>query len=318
MKNWLQTIVFSIFLALPVSARADFPDKPVRLIVPFPAGSAPDILARTYAERLKALWGQPVLIDNRPGATGAIGSELLVRSSGDGYTQLLNSSALLVNPWLTKQRFDLFKDLAPVVRTAQTPYVVLISAKLPVKNFSDFISLARKYPGKYTCATYGIASPPHLSLELLKQEAKVFIVHVPYSSVSPLPDLISGTLDCAIYPPATQQTDYVRAGSIRAIANTGDKVMLDYPDAQPFGEQFPFAKVVGWQGIFAPATTPEPLLNRIRGDWVKVLSEGGVVQKIKDVGFQPMTDSLDQFRAAMKSEYESFGQVIKSRGIKNE
>jgi tripartite-type tricarboxylate transporter receptor subunit TctC len=305
-------------LITPPLAFAQFPEKPLRFVVPYAAGGAADILARTYAEKLKEELGQAIVVDNKPGATGSIGTDMVAKGPADGYTFVLNSSAIVINPWLVKQPFDAMKDLVPIARTAETGYVVMVGAKLPIHNFDEFLAYAKANPGKLECSTYGTGSPPHLALELLKKTAGLNILHVPYKTFSQsLPDLLSGQLGCAVDLP-TVPLPFVKSGQLRAIAHTGEGTMALYPNAEPFSRRFPAATVVGWQAIFAPAATPKPALDRLRSSWVKALAHPEVQQKIRDAGYQPATGSVETFAREIASDYEKFGRVIRETGIKAE
>jgi tripartite-type tricarboxylate transporter receptor subunit TctC len=190
------------FACLAAHAQPSYPERPIKLVIAFAAGGAPDIMGRAYADRLREQLGQPVIVDNKPGATGAIGADAVAKAPGDGYTLLLNSSAMVINPWVVKQPFDFQRDLVPVIRTAETPYLMTINPTLPIRNLEEFVAYAKKNPGKLMCGTYGIASPPHLALELLKKEAGIDVVHIPYKTFAQaLPDLLSGELACSIDPP---------------------------------------------------------------------------------------------------------------------
>lgn len=303
----------------PAHAQGNYPDRPVRLIVAFAPGGAPDIMARAYAEKLKEQLGQPVVVENRPGATGAIGADAVAKAPADGYTLLLNSSAMVINPWVVKQPFDFQKDLVPVLRTAQTPYVLTVSAKLPVQSLDELVAYAKKHPGKLSCATYGVASPPHLALELFKAAAGLHIVHVPYRTFTQaLPDLASGQLGCSIDPP-TVPAAHVTKGTIRALAHTGEGVMEAFPGAEPFGKRFPSATVVGWQAVFAPAGTPAPVLRRLRTEWTKAITSPEVQQKIRSAGFLPGGDaSVEAFTRSIAADHEKFGRIIRDQNIRLE
>jgi len=312
----------SLLLALGVSAASQaqgtYPDRPVKLVVAFAPGSAPDLMSRAYVEKLKEQLGQPIVVDNRPGATGAIGADAVARAPADGYTILLNSSALAINPWVKKQPFDFRKDLAPIARTAETPYLITVNPKLPVHNLADFIDHAKKNPGRLMCATYGIASPPHLALELLKKEAGIDVVHVPYKTFGQvLPDLLSGQVQCSIDPP-TAPAPHVASGAIRAIAHTGAGLMEAFPKVDAIGKRYPVATVVGWQAIFAPAATPAPILTRLRSEWQKVLAAPAVQKLIRDSGFEVSKGTLDDFTKEIEADFQKFGRVIKDNDIKLE
>lgn len=303
---------------LGAQAQTPYPDRPIKLIVAFAPGGAPDIMARAYAEKLKEQLGQPIVVDNKPGATGAIGADLVAKATADGYTLLLNSSAMVINPWVVKQPFDFQKDLVPVIRTAETPYLITISPKLSIRNLDEFIAHATQNPGRLLCGTYGVASPPHLALELLKKEAGIDVVHVPYKTFGQaLPDLMSGQLSCSIDPP-TVPMQHVRAGKLRAIAHTGSVPMEAAPQVDAIGKRFPIAAVTGWQAIFAPAATPAPVLAKLRAEWQKAIASPDIAQKIRDAGFQPGGDSVEAFTRSFNADYDKFGRVIKDNNIRLE
>lgn len=313
LKYFLATGTLALAATL---AHADYPDHPVKIIVGAAAGGAADILARGYAEQLKERIGQPVIVDNKPGATGGIGANALAKSPADGYSIGLNSSAMVINPWLVKQPFDVMKDLVPVARAAETPYVVMVSAKLPVKNLDDFVAYAKANPGKLDCATYGVGSPPHLALEMFKQAAGIEVLHVPYKTFAQsLPDLISGQIDCSIDLP-TVPLPHVKSGQLRAIAHTGHGRMALYPEAEPFGQRFGSATVTGWQAIFAPAATPRPVLERLRTEWVALLGHPDVQKLIRESGYLPSNGTVDAFAKEMAADYERFGRIVKETGMR--
>lgn len=315
-RQFLLCGLAAMFAAGSVAAQGNFPERPVKLIVAFAAGSAPDIMARAYGDKLREQLGQPIVVDNRPGATGAIGADLVAKAPADGYTLLLNSSAMAINPWVKKQPFDFRKDFVPVARTADTPYLVTVNPKLPIHNLAEFIAYAKKNPGKLMCATYGIASPPHLALELLKKEAGIDVVHVPYKTFGQaLPDLVSGQLSCSIDPP-TAPAPQVAAGHIRAVAQTGNAPMHAFPKVDAIGTRYPVATVVGWQAIFAPTATPAPVLAKLRTEWQNTLASPGVQKTIRDAGFEPSKGSLDDFTKEIAVDYEKFGRVIKDNDIR--
>jgi tripartite-type tricarboxylate transporter receptor subunit TctC len=316
-KKLAYQLVASTMLA-PALAAAQFPDKPVRLVVPYAPGGAADILARSYAEKLKDQLGQAVYVENKPGATGAIGTDAVAKAPADGYSIVLNSSAIVINPWIVKQPFDVMKDLTPVARTAETSYVVLVGTKLPIYNFDDFLAYAKNNPGKLECSSYGTGSPPHLALEMLKKAAGINILHVPYKTFAQaLPDLMSGQLGCAVDLP-TVPLPHVRSGALRAIAHTGEGTMAMYPGAEPFGKRYPGATVVGWQAIFAASATPRPVLERLRTSLAKALAQPEVQQKIRDAGLQPSNVSMEAFTKEIATDYDKFGRIVKETGIKLE
>lgn len=300
----------------PVLARGPYPDRPLKLVVAFAPGSAPDTMARAYGEQLRGQLGQAVVVENRPGATGAIGADLVAKAPGDGYTLLLNSSAMAINPWVKKQLFDFRRDLTPVARTADTPYLLTVNPKLPIRNLTELVDYAKKHPGKLMCATYGMASPPHLALELLKKEAGIDILHVPYKTFGQaLPDLMSGQLSCSIDAPSSPAPQ-IAAGHLRAVAHTGNAPMPLFPHVDAIGRRYPPATVVGWQAVFAPAATPAPVLQRLRAEWQLTLAHPAIAQTIRNAGFQPSTGSLQDFEQEMDADHAKFGQVLRDKHIR--
>jgi tripartite-type tricarboxylate transporter receptor subunit TctC len=317
-RKSLSYLLAATAMLAPALAAAEYPDRPVRLVVAAGAGTTADMLARSYADKLKNQLGQPIVVDNKPGANTAIGADAVAKAPGDGYTIGLTSSALVINPWIGKQPFNFAKDLTPVARTGETPYIVTVSAQLPIQNLDEFVAYAKKNPGKLGCGTYGVGSPPHLALELLKQAAGVNILHVPYkSSAQALPELLSGQLGCVVEPPPGTLA-HIKTGRLRVIAHTGDRPMSTYPAAEPIGKRYPGAAVVGWQAFFAPSSSPKPVLERLRAEWAKVLASPDIEQKIRDAGFEPAKGSVDDFTKTVAADYEKFGNIIKDAGIRLE
>lgn len=310
-------VAIGIIFASPLQAQSQYPDRPIKLIVAFPAGTVPDVMARIYAEKLRETYKQTVIVDNRPGASGSIGADLVAKAPGDGYTLLLNSSALVINPLLGKQPFNFFKDLTPIVRTAQTPYVLVVSPKMPVQTFEEFIEYARKNPGKLNCATYGVGSPPHLAIELLKKTANINVVPVPYNGTgSVVADLSSGQIDCSLEPPSASLAGFASSGRMRVIAHTGEGLLEMFPTAEPFGKKYPQATMVGWQAIFSPASTPKPLVERLHRDWVEMLRTPEIVMKVKETGFIPVADALTTFNSSIHADYERFGEIVRENNMR--
>lgn len=303
---------------VPVQAQSDYPVRPIRLVVASAAGSTADVLARVYADQLKTQMGQPVVVENKPGATGAIGADAVAKAAGDGYTLLLHSSALAISPWMSRQPFDFRKDLTPVARTAETPYLLTVSARLPVETLQQFIEHARAHPGVLSCGTYGIGSPPHLALELLKKSAGIDVLHVPYkTSAQSMPELFAGQLACVVEPPPGSIA-HIPSGRVRVIAHTGVKPMAALPDAEPIGRRHPAAAVTGWQAVFAPSATPAPVLERLRSEWALVVSNADVQRKIREAGLEPVAGPVEEFEKTIDSDYRRFGEVVREAGIRAE
>lgn len=293
-------------------ARASFPDRFVKLMVAFPAGGSLDIVARILAERMKAGLGQPVVVENKIGASGNIAAQSVVSADADGYTVLMSTSVLAINPWLAPTRFDPVKDLVAVTRPASAAYVLVVRASFPAKTLAEFVALAKAQPGKLTCSTYGVGSPPHLALELLKQEAGIDVVHAPYRGFGQaLPDLTTGGLSCSVDTPANVEK-HVQAGTLRALAVTGSSPLDLFPTAVTMASLYPEVMVEGWQGIFVPASTPRPVLDRLNAEFVKVIRDPEVGDRLRSLGFVPIGDTSDEATAVFKKDYERFGPIIRS------
>lgn len=300
---------------LPGLAPAEFPERPVKLVVASAPGTVADLLARLYAERLRTALNQPVVVDNKAGATGAIAADAVAKAPGDGYTIMLNSSALAINPWIRKQPFNFLQDLTPVARTADTPYIITVNPQ-KFQNFDQMLAFAKQNPGKLECATYGVGSPPHLALELFKRAAGIYVLHVPYkSSGQAVPELLSGDIGCLVEPPPGAQA-LLNSGRLRVVAHTGASANNLYPHAEAIGQRFPSATVVGWQAILAPASTPQPVLQRLRTEFAQLLAQPELQNKLREAGFEPSSEGVSDFLKTMEADYQKFGRIIQDAGIR--
>lgn len=309
----LALAVISLLGLSPVqTATAAFPERPIRLIVAFGPGGSIDVVARILAEKMRASLGQPIVVENRPGAAGNIGAQSVASSAPDGYTVLMTTSAIAISPWMSPTSLDPAKDLVAVTRIALSPYVLVVRPSLPVKSLEEFVALAKAEPGKLTCSTYGVGSPPHLALELFKQAAGIDFVHAPYRGFGQaLPDLMSGLLSCAMETPANIE-QHVRAGTVRPIAVTSPAALAMFPGAVPLSSVYPGVMVEGWQAIFLPAGTPQPVVERINAEFVKAVRDPEVGKRLREIGFDPVGDSSEEATAVFKRDYERFGAVIRT------
>jgi len=310
--TFMAAIISATAMLLPATSSATYPDRPIHLIVSYAAGSVTDTVARLLADGLRADLGQPVIVENRPGATGNIGAQKVATSAPDGYTLLMHSSALALNPWLSNISYDLIKDLSPVIRVAGSAYAIAVRPGLPVNTLNDFLEYARSHPGMLTCGTYGIGSPPHLSLELLKEKGHLDITHVPYSSFSKaLTDLVSGQLDCSIYPPGTL-LPYVKEGKIRVIAVTRQKPVSELPQASILPDSLKAASVEGYQLIFVPSGTDTSIIKRLRQALAHIIHTPEFAERLQTMSFEPIGDTTQEAAAAFSNDYERFGPIIKA------
>lgn len=299
-------------------AQAAYPERPVRLVVPYPPGGITDILARTVAQGVTTLWGnQTMFVDNRAGASGNIGVGSVAKSPPDGYTIVFGTASThAINPFLFKNLgFDPIKDFQPITNVAKVSNVLLVGPDFPAKTLAELIALAKAQPGKLTFASNSVGSSNHLSGELLKTMTGIDITHVPYkSSTNAVVDLIGGRISM-MFDNFTTAMPYLRDGRLRAIAVTSEKRAPLLPNVPTMAEAgLPNFVVTGWWGIFAPAGTPKPIVEKLNRDMVKVLN----LKETRDFLAAQMTDvvgdSPEHFAAFVKGDSERWGPIVKASG----
>jgi len=310
-------IVVAILFAAGTSF-AQYPVKPIRLVVLIAPGGAPDVGARVIQPPLSQRLGQPIVVENRAGANGNIAGELVARSPADGYTLLFGADSLFViNPHVySKMTFDPIKDLAPVATTVVTQLILSVHPSLPVRNFKEFLAFARKSNPPLQYASGGNGSQHHLSTEMLKQRAGINLVHVPFKSGSPaVAAAIVG--DVPVVMAGSSAGPLVKAGKLRAVASTGRERLKLFPEVPTIGEFFPGYQVNNWLGIWAPAGTPEPVLAKLHAEINRVLAMPEVGERISSVGgAQPWISTREEFAAAIQRDYEKYGKVVKDIGAR--
>lgn len=312
------------FVALaPVAgaqSAADYPNKSIRLITPFAAGATTDVLSRIISEKMAADWGQPVVVDNKPGVAGMIGTELAAKAPPDGYTLVNVISSHVVHKDLIKEvPFDALKDFEPVILLARTPLVLVVTNSLPVYSVPEFIAYAKKNPGKLGYGTSGIGSAVHLTMEQFKQEAGIDVEHVPYKGGAPaLQDLLGGHVPVVMSGLYTA-TAAIKAGQIRALFVTSAKrspLFPDVPTAQESG--FPGFVADEWWGILAPKGTPAAIVNRINAEITAIFSQPDVRARIDKLGIEFIGSTPAQFGEFMQKESVKWSGVLKKAGVKPE
>jgi tripartite-type tricarboxylate transporter receptor subunit TctC len=317
MHRWALGALFACIATL--ASGQGYPNRTIRLVVPFPAGGTTDILAREVAQKLTEVLGQAVVVDNRPGAAGNIGSDLVAKSAPDGYTLLMGTVGThAINPSLySKMPYDHVKDFAPVVLVAGVPNVLVVNPALPVKSVSDLIKLAKDKPGQINFASSGSGTSIHLSGELFKTMAGVDMTHVPYKGSSPaLTDLIGGQVQIMFdnLPSALPQ---IKAGRLRAIAVTSLKRAPVLPDIPTINESgLPGFEASSWFGLLAPAGTPAPIVARINVEVNKWLQSGDAREKLLGQGAEAAGGSPEQFGNFIRGESEKWAKVVKASGAK--
>ena len=306
-------------LAWPAAAQT-FPAKPVRIIVAFPPGGGVDIVARTMGPRLTEIWRQPIVVENRPGASGVIGTEAAARSAPDGHTLFIGTLGnLTANQYLyPKMPVDPLRDLAPLTQVVAVHFVMTAHPSLPAKNVKELIALAKARPGQINYASSGPGGAPHLGAELFKSMTRVDMVHVPYkgsglSFIDLLAGQVSLTCDSQL-----QSLPYIKAGRLRALAILGGKRSPLLPEVATVGETVPGYELTNWFGMTVPAATPPDLIARLYADISKVLQQPDFREKITGMGADVVGSTPAQFGAFMKAESDKWGKVIREANIKAE
>jgi tripartite-type tricarboxylate transporter receptor subunit TctC len=324
-RRWLSalTAVFTTFVSLPLlaqTAQSVYPEKPIRLVVAFPPGGTTDVLARLLAHRLSEKLGQSIVIDNRSGASGVIGTDAVVKSSADGYTLLFASSPIATYTSLySKAGLDPVRDLEPIALVASTPYVLVVHPSLPVRSVAELVAYAKAKPGEINYAASGPGTGQHLGWELLKRSTGTDMVYVPYKGTgSLLQDLLSGRLQAGIDNVAIL-TQYIKSGSLRGIATTGSTRSPVLPDLPTIAESGVTGfRVIGWFGFFAPVKTPAPIIKRLNDAIVEVMREKPVRDRMLELGAEPEVGSQDALRKLLPAETALWGKLIREIGIKVE
>jgi tripartite-type tricarboxylate transporter receptor subunit TctC len=302
-------------LAVPNAWAQAYPAKPIRLIAPYPPGGGIDASARIIAHALTEQLGQQVVVDNRAGATGRIGTELAARAAPDGYTLLLGSGAPnAVIPAVTPDLpYDAVRDFAPISLVGITDYVLVVHPSLPVRSFKELIALARAQPGKVTYGSSGILSNTHLAGELLSQMGGVKLVHVAYKGTGPaMVSVLTGETAIS-FGGGPAAAPHVQSGRLRALATTGTK--RRNPDVPTISETLPGYEVNQWYGILAPAGTRRDVLGRLHGEIVRAISNPKVARQFINLDTDPVTNTPQQFAALIRSEIEKWAKVTRAAGI---
>jgi tripartite-type tricarboxylate transporter receptor subunit TctC len=307
--------------ALPIVPRAawaqSYPARPVRLMVGYPAGYAPDIVARLVAQSVSERLGQQCVVENRPGAGSNIATELVVRASPDGYMLLLLTSTNAVNASLyVNLNFNVIHDLMPVARIGSTPFILVVNPSFPAKTISELIAYGKANPGKVNVASNGIGTTPHVALELFKMMAAVDMVHVPYRG-NYMTDLLGGQVQAA-FSPIASALEYIRTGKLRALAVTPATRQEALPDVPAMGEFVPGYEASGWYGIGAPSRTPAEIIDKLNRETNAALAEPGIKTRFADLGLVAVTGSPGDFGNFVAAETDKWGKVIREANIKLE
>ena len=319
-KRFRTAAVAAVMSALAGAAFAQsFPDKPVRIFVPYPAGGGVDVLTRTLGEVVSKQWGQSVVVENRPGAGGVIASQALVSSPPDGYTLIMVASGHATNALLyAKIPYDTFKDFTPISLLASSPNLLLVRADSPFKTLADVIAAAKAKPGSLSFAHAGTGTSTHLAGELLKSLAKIDLNAIPYKGGAPaINDLLGGQIPLS-FNNAPESLGQLQAGTLRALAVTTASRAPFLPDVPSMSEAVPGYDTEVWWGLLGPGGMPADLVAKLSSDFVAALNTAAVQERLKKLGSLPIGSSSRQFDAKIHADYDKWGPIIKAAGMKAE
>ncbi|MBX9946969.1 MAG: tripartite tricarboxylate transporter substrate binding protein [Reyranella sp.] len=302
--------------AAPAAAQTGWPDRPVRLVVGFTAGSATDVTARLFAQKFSEAWGQPVVVENVTGNSGAIGVDRVAKAAPDGYTLMWSgNAAITILPSLQSLPFDPVRDFAPISTALSMPSLFVVNNDLPVKSVADLIAYAKANPGKLSYGTPGVGTPQHIAGELFCRLAGIKMEHIPYRGAN-LTDVMSGVVPVGIQN-AGAAMPLVRDGRVRGIAVTSLKRSANAPDLPTLAEQgFPGFEATSWFALLAPAGTPQPIVDKVRAESLKVLADPEMARKFAAMGLDTVGSTSAETRAAIVGDIPKWAKVIKEAGIK--
>jgi tripartite-type tricarboxylate transporter receptor subunit TctC len=305
-------------LCLSSVSAQDYPNRPVRYIVPQAAGGSSDTLARMITHRVGEGLGRQLVVDNRPGATGIIGAEVVAKANPDGYTLLQAATSHATNPAMqTKLPYDSVRDFAPISLLSQQPNIFIVHPSLPVRTIKELIAYVRAKPGQLNYGSSGTGGSQHLAGELLKGLTGIDMTHVPYKGSPPaLVDLLAGRVPImsSTMPPVLP---HIKTGKVRALAVTSAQRSAALPDVPTVAESgVPGYEAIAWQGLLAPAGTPKALIARINAEFVKVLKQADIVAKLNEQGYETVASTPEWFASYIRSEIAKWSKVIKASGIK--
>jgi tripartite-type tricarboxylate transporter receptor subunit TctC len=313
-----RAVLFALAAALSAAALAQYPARPLKIVVTIPPGGAPDIAARIVGHKLSESFGQPVVIENRPGANGNTAAAEVARAPADGYTLLLGADSLIViNPHLYhRMPIDTLKDLAPVATLVSNQFVLSVNPSLPVKTFPEFIEFARKANPPLNYASGGNGSQHQLTMEMLKVRAGIDLVHVPYRGGAPATTATVAGEVAAMFA-GTSTAPQIKAGRLHALAVAGARRSRAFPELPTIGEFYPGFENSIWLGLFGPAGLRDEILSRLRTEIRKTLELPEVIEKLHGAGsLEPFVTTPEEFAALIRRDYEKYGKVIREVGVK--
>jgi tripartite-type tricarboxylate transporter receptor subunit TctC len=319
-RKFARLVAGGLFVVVLSAGAQSWPNRPVKLIVPFPPGGGSDAVGRVIAQRLSERLGQQVVVDNRGGAGGSMGTEAAVRAVPDGYTMVLASTSEIgINPSLYKLSYDTLKDLVPVAEVATTPMVIIVTPSLPAKSMAELVALSRSRPGELNMASAGAGTVSHLSGELFRSTNNLKWTHVPYKGTGPaLTDLAGGQVQIMFVPPPPA-LGLIKANRVKALAVSGSARIDSLPDVPTVSEALKMNYTVdNWYGLFMPVGTPPEIVTRLAEEVTASLKSPDVINTLAAQGALPGTLVTARFADYVKSEVDKWGQVVKAAGVKLE
>ena len=307
----------ALMLVQAESRAQAWPAKPVRMIAPFPPGGTSDVIGRVVGAKLQEVLGQNVLVENRAGAGGSLGTEVAARAPADGYTILVgNASPISINPLLVKYQYETLRDFASIALVARSPQLLVVHPTVPVRNVKELIPFIRANSGKVNYGSSGIGTLAHLAAEQFKTMTNTDITHITYKgSILVVLDMVAGNIPLAWSDMAPALTQ-VKAGKLRGVAVTSAKPSPLLPDVPTMASVLPGFDMVNWWGLFVPAGTPQPVIGRLNAELVKIMRAPDVVERFAGLGVESLSSTPDELTALVKAEIASFGKLIKAAGIK--
>ncbi len=314
----IPVVVTAILLSTPATgfAAQSYPARPVRIVVPVPAGGGVDNVARIVAQHCNAKWGQPFIVDNRPGAGGSLGAGIVARATSDGYTLMVSSSSYVTNAAIRKVPYDPIRDFQPITKLTTNPYILVMTPSFPANSVSDLIARARANPGTITYASSGMGGVLHLGAELFTSLTKTKMTHVPYKGVADgYPAVMSGEVNWMLGSPISAQP-LIKAGRLKGIAVTGAKRLKALPDLPAIGETVPGYEVSAWFGLFAPAHVPASIIRQLQQAAAEAVTQPALTRRLEAGGTETVGNPSGEFTQQVKAEYDKWRGLVRKAGLK--
>lgn len=307
----------ALFLTAQIALAQSYPVRPIRIVVPFPPGGASDVTARMLADKFASSWGANVVVDNRTGASGIIGTDIVAKAAPDGYTLGFVALSFAINPSIHKLPYDANKDFTFVTVVASNPLALIVNPGVPAKSVKELIDLAKAKPDALSFASSGTGTSPHMSAELFKLLAGVQILHVPYKgSTAAHPDLIGGRVSM-MFDPVAAILPHIKAGRVRVIGVTSKNRSAELPDVPPIADTVPGYESTSWVLIMGPSKMPAPVVNRLHKETVRALAFPDVKERLTRMGSDIVGSSPDEARRFIRAELEKWAKTVKAAGIKS-